>query len=1749
MKFNYKKILKYTLNTILILLTIVILLILSLQIPAVQNFVKDKLVNYLENKIQTEVSLEKVYIGFPNSLVIKNLYLEGQNADTLLYVRNFDVGLDMLQFLNNKVDLTSIDLEGVRANVVRTPDGTFNFDYIIDAFATKDEEQSKSKPFIISLDKIHLKDISVSFNDQQAANDLNVYFNELDTRVQKFDLVNNDFAIGKIALDGLKLKLKQDIVKEVSEKVEEQFDSLNQQKRLKLKLGQIKFTNFDIDYGDENIQMFAKLVFKEFQTNIEKIDLEKNAYAIDAIKLDGLQLKFDQKLIEKIDSQETENEVETNSTSPPLQLDLNKINLTDLNIDYGDENSKTFAKLVLDELNAKINQLNLAKNQFDIEKIEVKKTDLEANLYLTSNSSTTSDTEETSDPLNILLGELILDEVKVRYHNNAESPKRQGIDFNHLNFSKLNLELEDFEMKNGTFAGIIENAEIQESKGINVQKLETKFFYGNNEAFLKDLYVQTPKTLIRDDVRLTYNSIKEMSKNPGEIFVEANIRKSKIGFADILMLAPDLRNTTPFDKYPNAVLNLDTRLKGKVDDLLIQNLEVSGLDDLKLSASGKIKNATNPDQLYYDLNIRNLSSSSKIIEKLVPKNTLPENINIPSKFSLNGTAKGTTEIIDTKLNLKSTSGNANLVAQVDMRQKDNEKFDVIADLQKLNIGQIISNPDLGTVTGKITAQGQSVNPEKMITTVNGSIRSATYNKYTYQNVNLDAQIDEGVFDGELNSNDPNADLNMKFAGFFREELTDVKLDGNIVKLDLQKLGFYADPMIVAGAINADFASLDPDELNGNLSLNNFAISDTKEIFPIQEMKLTAVSTPDSNSILFQSQIADVELTGKYKLTQIFGALASTVNEYYRFQEPTDAVPIDLHQYFDFTAQIKDDDLIRKFVPDLKSFETIQLTGSYDADSQKIMLDGSIPNLNYGENLIEAAQLKVTNENQALQYDLSVGALQNESFQLTKIGINGDIANDIINYNVSTKDEKDETQFLIAGNVQSLDEITKISLKPGRLILNYTNWEVANENSLQITPNGIIADNFRLTNGASEITVQSENLLAESPLNISIKDFKIEMLTEMIKKEDLPAAGTINGTAQIRDLNTEMKFTTDLMISDLELFENQIGDLAVKVDSKTAEILNADIALTGNNNDLRITGDFNTKETAFNLNLAINRLEMKSVQGFTMNAITDTEGFISGNLKIAGTVDDPSILGKVKFNEVGFKIEEIGSNFRNIEDAIDFTNGGILFNRFRINDADGNSLTLFGQVLTQNYQDFQFNLNANAKGFKVVNSEKSNDGLLYGVLAIDTNLRIRGDLDLPKISGDLKVTDETDFTFVLPQSSPSLQERDGIVEFIDQDQVSLQGTLKEEEINTETEIKGLDVSVNITLDKDAKTSIIIDKANGDFVEIQGEAELTGGMDPSGKTTLVGIFEVEKGAYEMSVSLLKRRFDIQKGSTITWTGEPTAAQLNITAIYKTEAPPIDLVQQQISGKSASEINQYKQRIPFNTELKLGGELMKPVITFDITMDDENNSVSSAVVDDTQAKLDQLKNDESEMNKQVFALLLLNRFIGENPFQSEAGISAETMARQSVSAILSQQLNNLASDLIQGVDINFGLDTQDDYSSGSKNTRTDLNVDISKRFLNDRLKVTIGSDFGLEGEPRENESMSNIAGDVQLDYMLSKDGRYTLRAYRKNEYQVALQGQIVETGVGFIITIDYDKFREIFEKSKRNKENRRIQRTESK
>lgn len=1670
LKKKFLKIVKYILITIGSLLLLVIVAIYSLQFPAVQNFAKEKLVSFLQKKIKTKVSLERIYVHFPNKIELKKLYLQGQDVDTLLYVNNLNIGLNLPELLNSKAEFTSVSLDGLNANVIKRADSTFNFNYIIDAFVSKDNvKEEESKPFIINLDKIQLQNIQVTYKDVTSKNDIGINLTNLETVVKTFDLQKNNYGVDFVEAKGLKLFFNQGLLSEITEKVEKTVDSLSESNPLNIAINRLNLQDFDVLYDDENSATRAKIVFKELSSDIKKLDLQKSDFQI---------------------------------------------------------NNLFFKDAFVDVL--------LSPNSDAAKAVD----------KISDSSKVNTPTAES--PLKVLLSKGVLDNVNVIYNNGIGQNLSKSFDSNHLNISKLNGTLKDISY--GTdISGTVEQVSFIENSGFVLENLSTKFKYGTTETILDELNLKTPHTFLQRNLKLTYNNINDLSNNLGLVGVEAKLPQTKIGFKDVLWLAPNLRNSIPFKSYPNAILNVTAHVKGTVNDLLVQEFKLSGLDNLKVDASGTVKNALDTDKLWVNLKVNDLTTSKRFINQIVPKNTLPSNIELPDNLSASGKLKGSLNDVYVDLGLQSSFGNAKILGSFNQAVKNAEKYDLHASLANFDVGKLLKQKDIGKVTATAKIKGTGFNFEKNNATVDAFVTQATFQNYTYQNVNLKGGLSKGIYNIQLISDDENAKLNIVANGVYNASKPTIKTEGTVFKLDMNKLGFSESPMAFAGKLNADFSSLNPDALNGELLLQDFVLSNGQEIYPISEISLAAVSTDSINSMELRSQLADLTLTGKYKLTEISASLLQTLNQYYHFQKTSTEAVIEPKQYFDFRAKIKNDDLIRKFVPDLKAFSTVNLYGSYNADLKNVTMYGSIPNVEYGAFVLNDIKLSAGNDEEQLNYELTLNEFNSEQFRLANIGLTGFVANDLIDYNLQVKNDKDEVQYKIAGNVATANQLIDVTLKKDGLVLNYAPWNVTEDNKLTVYPKGIVANNLQLFNNNSSILINSEGSSPEYPLNVAFKDFKIETLTEIIRKDSLLAEGTINGEAHIKDLMNDLRLTADLNIKDLKVFGNAIGTVDANVANETASLYKANVQLSGFDNNVSLIGSYDTAASSFDANVAIKALQMTSIQGFSMNQLRDAKGYISGDLKVTGTTTSPSILGALKFNNAGFGITQLNTTFQDMNDAIKFTTRGIEFQDFKIKDTEANVLAINGAVLTQTYRDFIFDLNLRARDFKVVNSTKSDNQILFGVMAINADLGIKGDLNLPKVDGQITVTDKTDFTFVMPQSSPALQEREGIIEFVDQDQLALNETLTDPQDVLEETIKGYDVNLNIEVEKEAKLSIVIDKTNGDFIKLQGEAQLTGGIDPSGKTTLTGRYEVKEGAYEMSVSLLKRKFEIQEGSTIIWTGEPTKADVNITAIYKTKAAPIDLLQQQIAAGDAVEQNKYKQQIPLNTKLMMMGELLKPIIKFDIEVDGNNPSLDQTIIDATEDKFEQLRAEESEMNKQVFALLLLNRFIGENPFASSTGISAESMARQSVSRMLSQQLNNLAADLIEGVELNFDLESNDDYTTGTKEIRTDLNVGVSKRLLNDRLKVSIGSNFGLEGNERQNERMTNIAGNIQVDYMLSKDGRYLLKAYRKDEYQLALQGQVVETGVGFVITVEYNQFKELLRTRKRNREFKKLQRTD--
>jgi hypothetical protein len=216
------------------------------------------------------------------------------------------------------------------------------------------------------------------------------------------------------------------------------------------------------------------------------------------------------------------------------------------------------------------------------------------------------------------------------------------------------------------------------------------------------------------------------------------------------------------------------------------------------------------------------------------------------------------------------------------------------------------------------------------------------------------------------------------------------------------------------------------------------------------------------------------------------------------------------------------------------------------------------------------------------------------------------------------------------------------------------------------------------------------------------------------------------------------------------------------------------------------------------------------------------------------------------------------------------------------------------------------------------------------------------------------------------------------------------------------------------------------------------------------------------------------------------------------------------------------------------------MKPTITFDISLPPNVLTLWP----DVDQRLQQIRGEESELNKQVFALLLLNQFVGEDPVESVAGggtgggSSVGNLAFQSASQILTNQLDQLAGSLIKGVNIHFDLNNEQDFSTGNEIDYTELDIAVSKKLFNERVEVSVGSNFDVVGVGAPNQNSSNLAGDVSVDYKLSKDGRYRLRAYRQNQYDEVVEGQVVETGLSFILTLDYNSLKELFQRSTETK-----------
>ena len=1649
--------------------------VIGLHTPAGKNFVRKQVLHFLRSKLDTEVQLGRINYALPKMLELEDVFFRDEARDTLLAVRKLRVDINMLALLSGKVVVQRLELAGIRAHVYRHAPDT--------AF---------NFTYIINAFTGEKPDSAPTAEKVQQANDTGSSL--------RFD-------VNRIYLDDIHIR----------------FDDYTGGMRLAVDL-------------------------ERLQLSLRKMDPVKLDFGIRKLSVDGLAATF---------RQDTSYLPPSPDTGQPadFRLAADEIALDRVAFRYDDRLSKFLFDLNLGHLLVQPKEVDIKGQRIDIDRLALDST--RVSVLLGAASDVPQEIDTLADTIaaqgwRVHAGDIRLAGVHFKMDNTASPRQPYGMDYAHLDVRNLHCSMEDVLYTTDTISGNIRHIAVQEQGGLDLRELRTKFVYHPQGAVLRDLYLQTAQTVLQDHLEVTYPSLDALKTDMGALRMNINLAGSRIGFRDVLVFVPALREQAFFREHQHDQLKLDAALEGFMNDLSIRKFNLSGLSRTEVALTGRLKGLPDADRLAYDLDIRKLQSARADIAPLLPAD-LQAQLRLPDAFGMAGTVAGTSKDYNTQLAVMTTDGNAFVKGYLRMSPgKNREQYDLLLKTDRLNLGRILRQDSvLGRVSADFAVRGRSFDVKTMTAALRGTIHSAELKGYDYNSITMRGRMKDGEGRLRLRSEDPNAYLSLAADASFRDTFAAVVADIAIDSIDFQALHLYSDPFKLHTTIHADVPVANPDYPQATIVTGRPVLLLKGQRYLLDSLRIVSQPAGDSQHITADLGMLYAQLTGQMPLTKAGAVVQEHISRHYSApadtaasarQQQRDTAALPENYNMQLTARVVDAPLLHAFAPALKRMDTIHVDAAVDTRNLELRL--SAPRVVYDATEITGATATVTGSDSALTYKVALKKLTQGNLELIRTSLQGEVSPGEITANLKIQDTAGKDRFALAAALRRQDGDQALTLRQG-LLLDYKAWQVAEPNRIVFGPQGFYVEGFAISAGEEAIRIHSDPTQYNAPLTAEIDHFIIGDITRMVSKKDtLLADGILSAQINLRQIKPEPLVAAQLEIRNLTVFNVSMGDLSARAEHQDAGTLHAEVSLEGQGNDIRVAGNYYLQPVQgndFDFNIDLKAVSLKSMEGLAMGQIRNSGGFLRGSLQLRGTAQAPAIRGELRTDQLATTVSMLGMQYRMPEERIVFTDDGIRLDAFDILDSAGNKITLDGSVMTRDYKDMLLDMNVRARNFKALSSTVRDNKLFYGSVVISSNLNIKGKPAAPDIDGSIGINKGTAFTVAIPQSEAAIQSSEGIVMFVDMRDTG-RYTLWEPVADTVPRLAlnaGADINVNISIDSAAEFRVIIDPGTGDNLRVRGEAALNAAVTPGGELTLAGNYELREGAYQLRYNLIRRRFDIKPGSMITFSGDPLAANMDITAIYEANIAPYDLVEKQVPDPT--QLNYYKQRLPFEVLLKMQGELMKPYITFDIDLPEgKSYRMASEGVDLVQARLSQLRTDTSELNKQVFAVLILNRFIGEDPFSSGAGGDVSSVARQSASRFLSAQLNKYAGSLIKGIDLSFDLASSEDYTTGERRDRTDLNIAASKNLFNNRLTVTVGNDFELEGpQSSTDQNTSLIPGNLAADYRLTADGRYTLRAYRQDQDEGVLEGYVTETGLNFIATYEYNRFKNLFNRKRRARE----------
>ncbi|MCS7028555.1 MAG: translocation/assembly module TamB [Bacteroidia bacterium] len=467
---------------------------------------------------------------------------------------------------------------------------------------------------------------------------------------------------------------------------------------------------------------------------------------------------------------------------------------------------------------------------------------------------------------------------------------------------------------------------------------------------------------------------------------------------------------------------------------------------------------------------------------------------------------------------------------------------------------------------------------------------------------------------------------------------------------------------------------------------------------------------------------------------------------------------------------------------------------------------------------------------------------------------------------------------------------------------------------------------------------------------------------------------------------------------------------------------------------------------------------------------------------------------------------------------------------------GGTAKISGVIYHEGFNDMYLNINRIIMDkFLALNTTLKDNSLYYGrafISTLDTTrcLRVRGNLDHIKISGELSTdvgtyntgnlsidNDKTQTVINLPLGSSGEVSEKSYIYFV-KDSTDLKKTIK-------ADLSGIEMDVLFKLRENTnRFRIIFDERTGDVIDARTKGEVRMTINSIDETfEMNGNVEVIDGNYLFTAeNIIKKRFILQKGGTITWDGDPVAAKLNLSAAYYTRAPAKDL------NIGTSEATNFNRLLPVAVIMNMTGNLSAPIFRTDI----EFPGLDAGNTSELSVRLNRLKAqwnlNEQERNQQVFSLLVLNRFVtpSDAPPTANSNVDPSFVAASTGIELLSNELSLWLSQLTPEMDIRIAL--------GHQKLLRDADITLGKNFFSNRIRL---ERTGTLFNPNDPTSNRIIAGNLTLRVRLDNLDRFNIEFFNRVDNFNSFSGNSNIQGVGLFYRQSFDKPSELWSFLHRN------------